>query len=497
MIYCPVFASNVTESSVGTNNPGVSEDGIIKVDYLQAPLNNNQPQMGLMGIHYEENLIPVDNFYTGLGFYGAVSGNTGGYFALGVDNDYFWHLNNYFAINPGLFAGGGGGRGAGFGGGLVVIPHIGLDWNFLDTSQLGLNYSYVSFPNSNLGSSSELMLSYIYSFKDYHVPFDTVAKNLNTSDTKYTSSNLFLEPLLAVYRPTNPVSLNNQTISNTIALPGAEIGYQFKNGIYSFIKANGAANGGISGYMDVFVGAGDKIQLNNTFAYLIELGTGSGGGGNVDTGGGWLVNPATGLEVNLNDNWAIDGTVGYLIAPETSFQSMTYNLGIKYGFNNFTPDFGGDNYTDIDLSKWRINVFNQTLTNSSGVSGYDGTINSVAFSFDQYFNDNFYLDYGASSAYAGQNSGGMAIGNIGPGFQMNFSILHPYFLIPIGVIGGGGVKEGNGVIIEPTVGSYIDFTQYFSLNLGAGIMRSLNTGDALETPFINAGISYRFAKLSN
>lgn len=250
--------------------------------------------------------------------------------------------------------------------------------------------------------------------------------------------------------------------------------------------------------MDLFAGVGDRLVINNYFSYLIELAIGAGGGpSNINTGGGLLVNPETGLEVNLNNNWAMDGTVGYLIAPETQFQSVTYNLGLKYGFNNFTPSMNGDSYTNLDLSKWRADLFNQTLTNSSGVNGSNGSINSMAFDIDKFFNDNFYLKVGTAFAYAGQNTGGLAIGDGGAGFQMNFSMIHPYAEFLIGVIGGGGVKQGNGFIVEPTLGSYIDITDYFSLNLGGGIMRSLNSGDALQTPFVNAGISYRFAKLSN
>lgn len=237
LIIChPVFASNIAESSVNNSNLGISQDAILKVDYLQAPLSNNQPSMGLMGIHYEENLIPVDNFYTGLGLYGAVSGSTGGYFALGVDNDYFLHLNNYFAINPGLFAGGGGGRGGGFGGGLIVVPHIGLDWNFFATSQLGLNYSYIYSDSITMINSSQLMLSYIYSFKDYQIPFDTKPEILNLNNSKYDVSNFFLEPNLSAYQP---IGNKDKNISNIIPLMGLSMGYQFNNGIYTFLKSDG------------------------------------------------------------------------------------------------------------------------------------------------------------------------------------------------------------------------------------------------------------------
>ena len=46
-------------------------------------LPENDPNMGFTGIHY--NLHLNDWFYSGLGIYGAVSGNKGGFFTLGLN----------------------------------------------------------------------------------------------------------------------------------------------------------------------------------------------------------------------------------------------------------------------------------------------------------------------------------------------------------------------------------------------------------------------------
>lgn len=473
-----------------------SRETLLKVDYLQVPINNN-PDMGLIGLHYEENFIPIDNLYTGIGLYSAVAGDIGGYFALGIDNDYFLPMGKYLALNPGIFVGGGGARSAGFGDGLIVMPHLGLDINLSNNSQLGLNYSYTTFPNSSISASQQFMLSYQYRSTSYVLPFDSDISNLSNmiSNTPLKSHNMYLEPMLTAYVPRNSTSLNQQPLTKTILLPGAEGGYKFDNNLYVFARLSGAAYGGVNGYMDVLGGAGYKLDFNDTFGWKFELAAGAGGGGTIDTGGGLLVNPATGLEINLSNHWAINGTVGYLAAPTGSFQAITYNAGLKYNFNEFNPDdLGKISNNEFALDTWRFNLYNQTITDAQRNNGASGAINQISFGVDQFLNENFFINYNANFAYNGQNSGGMASGTLGPGAQLNLGKFHPYLIIPVGEIGGGGIDAGDGLIVEPSIGTFFDLTRYFSLNAGVGVMQSFN--GSLQTPFVNAGISYRFATLT-
>lgn len=89
----------------------------------------------------------------------------------------------------------------------------------------------------------------------------------------------------------------------------------------------------------------------------------------------------------------------------------------------------------------------------------------------------------------------MASGTLGPGIQLNLDRFHPYLVIPVGEIGGGGIDAGDGLIIEPSIGTYFDLSRYFSINAGVGVMQSFN--GSLQAPFVNAGISYRFSNLTS
>jgi hypothetical protein len=67
-----------------------TQKGFIAVDFLsiKMPLDrfgNQEPNMDFTGIHY--NLI-FNDFYTGVGIYGAVGGIHGGFFTLGVNAGY-------------------------------------------------------------------------------------------------------------------------------------------------------------------------------------------------------------------------------------------------------------------------------------------------------------------------------------------------------------------------------------------------------------------------
>ena len=108
-------------------------------------------QMGLYSIGAYDQLNPW--LYGGITLYGAATGSRGGFFTggytLGVEHQLIDNLN----IDAGGYVGAGGGGAAAQGGGLMIRPHIGLKYDF-GSSSLGLNYSYVDFPNGDISSDA-------------------------------------------------------------------------------------------------------------------------------------------------------------------------------------------------------------------------------------------------------------------------------------------------------------------------------------------------------
>ena len=62
-------------------------------------------------------------------------------------------LTEKLILDAGGYVGAGGGGAAAQGGGLHIRPHVGIKYDF-SWSTLGLNYTYVDFPNGNISSDA-------------------------------------------------------------------------------------------------------------------------------------------------------------------------------------------------------------------------------------------------------------------------------------------------------------------------------------------------------
>ena len=87
--------------------------------------------------------------YGGITLYGAATGRRGGFFTGGYTVGLEHKLTDNWILDAGYYVGAGGGGAAAQGGGLMIRPHIGLKYD-LSWTALGLNYSYVDFPNGIL-----------------------------------------------------------------------------------------------------------------------------------------------------------------------------------------------------------------------------------------------------------------------------------------------------------------------------------------------------------
>lgn len=123
-----------------------TQKGFAKLDFLSIdmPITNvpNEKNMGFTGIHY--NLMVNDWLYGGLGIYGAVSGDRGGFFTLGVNAGVKKFFGDNFYVDTGFHFGGGGGASAPDGGGAFILPHFNLGYEF-DNFSINTGWSYVNF----------------------------------------------------------------------------------------------------------------------------------------------------------------------------------------------------------------------------------------------------------------------------------------------------------------------------------------------------------------
>ena len=119
-------------------------------------------------------------------------------------------------------------------------------------------------------------------------------------------------------------------------------GYQFDtffNDTQSFILAiSGAVNGDRGGYGFAAFGLGQELPLSDQFTINLRGFVGSGGGGGLPAGGGFLLEGHIGLVYHLSKSFGIELNTGYLTYPTGTFKSPMVNLGIQLSENQvFLP----------------------------------------------------------------------------------------------------------------------------------------------------------------
>ena len=70
---------------------------------------SDDERMGMLGLNLMFNVHP--NLKLGLGSYGALTGERGGFITLGLASEFQWPVNDRWVLRSGLFAGAGGGAG--------------------------------------------------------------------------------------------------------------------------------------------------------------------------------------------------------------------------------------------------------------------------------------------------------------------------------------------------------------------------------------------------
>src|SRR3990167_4957242 len=298
------------------------------IDYFDINAAQHNIKMSLLGIHYTLHFLPIPDFYTGLGMYGAVTGNKGGFFAFGFDNDYRPKLYKSLYLDSGIFIGGGGARSSQVGGGLILLPHIGFSYQ-MGAERINLDYSYVTFPSGQI-SGSQAMFGIIFPGNfDFFIPSNN-SSNHNVINWK--DDRLYLSPIIQIYHPKKGITSAQGTLQDgNSGLIGAEAGKFISDRTYFALRATAIATGNSgNGYMSVMGGAGYQYPLTQRFYFVNDIFVGSGGGGEVDTGNGMLLEADTGFAWEMFSDITPKISMGYLIAPDGRFKSWVSTLGFNY-----------------------------------------------------------------------------------------------------------------------------------------------------------------------
>ena len=414
--------------------------------------------------------------YGGITLYGAATGRRGGFFTGGYTLGLERKLTDNWILDAGGYVGAGGGGSAAQGGGLMIRPHIGLKYDF-KWSALGLNYSYIDFPNGKI-SSDAIALS-------LDIPF--TSPSLNWEDDDLTTTDYFgvdwsnvsrhrshlAARVRAYYPSSDSKTTTGGSFDDSLGLVGVDYTYFLDENWFTTFETSGAASGGVGGYAELLAGIGYRLPLtnDNRLALLPALTIGGAGGGNVDTGGGFVARANLGMEYRLSPDLSmiIDG--GYLTAPDGNFDTPYFGFNLAYVMESFAKDQKGEPLKEkelIKINKWRFRPAHQWYFDAQRKEGSKRDMQLLGGKIDWMGGDWWYLTGQGLSAYAGgaggYSEGHWGVGVIGPSWN-NWNL---YGEMLIGAGGGGGVDSGSALMYKPSIGIEYHLNDEFSLQTAIG-----------------------------
>ena len=455
--------------------------------------------MGLYSIGAYELLNPW--LYGGITLYGAASGRRGEFFTgdytLGVERQ----LTDKWKLDDVGYVGAGGGGAAAQGGGLMIRPHIGLKYD-LRWSILGLNYTYVDFPNGDI-SSEAIALS-------LDIPFNS--SSLNLEDDGLTVADYFgadwsnvsrhRSHLAARVRAYSPVrgskTTSGRLLNDSLGLVGVEYSYFLDKNWFTTFETAGAVSGGVGGYAELLAGLGYRFSLtkDDRLALLPALTIGGAGGGAVETGGGFVARANLGLEYRLSPDLSLIMDGGYLTAPDGKFDTSYFGFNLAYVMEPFAQDQKGTPLTETDLiqtTKWRFRPAHQWYFDAQRKGGSSLDMNLLGGKIDWMGGDFWYLTGQGLSAYLGEaggySEGHWGVGVLGPRWK-NFQL---YGEMLIGAGGGGGVDSASALLYKPSVG--LEYNLNKDLSLQTGIGKVISKEGKLDANTFDASLVWHFGTL--
>ena len=465
------------------------------------------PTMGLFGLNYN---IPLNDWlYTGAGFHGAVYGDQGGLFTLGVNlgvNKKIYK-NLYFDAN--IHFGGGGGFRSLVNGGGIIYPNIGLQYK-TDKFAFGLQYGHVNFftgiqKGDNISFFVEIPTTVrAASYKDAQERFEvenTFSDSFWQKPAVKSVQQITFDYLFPVGSTRNDGfgNFNNTTpITQTLSLIGFE--YQRYLTESSFVYAHlDAMYGGLrAGFMDVFIGLGKNFVQTKYVNLFAKVGIGAAGG-RVFPEGGLTMYPSVGADFKISKKIGVSLHGGYHRSVGGTFEAYTAGFSLKYyGLSGGIKDpYSSQKIKSIKTQGIQIGFENQTYYNVAILDRQDNDLQLLAVKINYDINKRFYVAGEASFAYLG-GAGGYAHGIFGLGIKSNKFLNNNFSLFleaAGGVAGGGGVDSGEGVLIRPTIGLNYHASKDFSFQVSGGQMWS-PFGNVNSTN-INVGISYGLSILNS
>lgn len=465
------------------------------------------PNMGLAGLHY--NIYLKKWLYTGVAIHGAVFGDQGGLFTLGVNlgvNTKIYR-NLYFDANV-HFGGGGGFRSLVNGGGLLY-PSIGLQFKKKGYS-FGAQYGYVNFfTGIQRGDNISFFLEIPTTFR--HTSYKNAQKtfvNANLSKDNFWSKPAvknvqqvtfdFFFPFGSTRNDGDGDFLNTVPIDQTLAIIGYEYQRYLNSNTFVYAHVDTMYSGLVAGFMDLFFGIGKNFLETERINFFAKFGIGAAGG-RIFPENGLTMYPNAGIDLKINEKFGLSAHGGYHRSIGGTFQAYTAGVSMKYyGLSGGNSDPNtGELIDELKSQGLHIGVHNQTFYEVAKTNGLANTdLNLIAVKIIYDISKNWYASGEASFAYEGR-SGGYAHGMFAAGIRSNAFFNKKVSLFAemgVGVAGGGRVDTEGGLLARGIAGINYHITEGLSFNVSGGQM--ISPFGRVNSTNLNVGMTYSFALLS-
>lgn len=438
----------------------------------------------------------------GPGFYGAAKGNYGGIFTVGFTGQRRWRLGPHTHLAASLYVGAGGGLSSGqlrYGGGLMLRPELSIR-----TEQglwySGIGVSQVRFPSGNVrGTSLGISVGRAISFASFS-PSDAGRHGRFSERTGLGFDEISLSG--GVDRPrASSRNRSGQPSTARLGKAGADLRRYVAEGSWWGLEASGAAQGGADGYMEVLANIGqDWALFSPRLRVGGQLAAGLGGGGNVDTGNGWLLR--AGPTLRWISPWGpslrLEG--GWMRAPSGRFSTGVLRASVAMTLDR-TPSlgsWGGNADADSDAGIVRVQQVGVSVLQLPRVRFKDGRLEPVthlAVGLSREFSSTLYGTAQAGSAALG-SAGAYSFGLFGLGLQsaplLGSTRVGVEWLVGAG--GGGGVRVGGGAVTQAELWAMWNLSERLRLRAGAGQWRTLRGPDQ-SSPLTHLSLSYAYGTL--
>lgn len=470
----------------------------------------------LFGVQYELlDVLGTPGLFAGVGGYGSLTGDLGGFFAGGLDLGWRRPLSSRFSIEAGAFVGAGGGGTVGVdASGLALRPFVALEHQ---SESYGLRFELA---NTRLLGTEVDELSLALGLT---VPVRFLSGHQRSSWTDPISINALeldrweLESAIALMDPTSGSKrLDGSSYEDGLSLGGIKLNAVLDEDSHIPIEAWGAVAGGAAGYRALMAGYGLHGPLLESVVpggleWELELLGGVAGGGGTDTGGGLALEANAGVRARFSPNWTAHVALSYLDTPTGDLTATGLQLGVAWDprMLSLAPDYDRSRLASESLPPseglfdvWQFGTAYKVYRPRAGKlktggSTYDSSLHLAGVGAERHINEFFSVLVRAFGAVGG-NVGGYSEGLGGLRLAASpFDFLGDselYLEYDIGAAGGGGVNVGSGLVHQTTAGLAWSPWTGVEFGVGLGRMNARLSGD-FSASVIEAGVSFDVARL--